>query len=73
MATAAAFLNVGASAIVPAVAIGLNWSRATSSAGWVVMVPRLIVNFSIKAFNPVVPTMLIPSRSAGGSLGGSLA
>ena len=37
-------------ALVPTVAIGLNWKRATSKAACIVIASSLIVNFSIKAF-----------------------
>ncbi|MCH1441096.1 MAG: sodium/proline symporter [Rubripirellula sp.] len=44
-----------AAALVPTVAIGLNWKRATSSAACVAIASSLIVNFSIRAFNFNVP------------------
>ena len=44
-----------AAALVPTVAIGLNWKRATSSAACVAIASSLVVNFSIRAFNFHVP------------------
>ncbi len=44
-----------AAAIVPTVAIGLNWQRATGRAACVAIVSSLLVNFSIKAFAIPIP------------------
>jgi len=44
-----------AAALVPTVAIGLNWQRATSSAACVAILSSLIVNFAIKAFAIKLP------------------
>jgi SSS family transporter len=44
-----------AAALVPTVAIGLNWKRATGPAACVAIVSSLVVNFSIKAFAIPIP------------------
>jgi len=44
-----------AAALVPTVAIGLNWKRATSTAACVAIVSSLVVNFAIKALGITMP------------------
>jgi SSS family transporter len=44
-----------AAALVPTVAIGFNWKRATAMAANVAILSSLIVNFGIKLFNITVP------------------
>lgn len=44
-----------AAALVPTVAIGLNWPRATSTAACVAIVSSLIVNFAVKALGITMP------------------
>ena len=44
-----------AAALVPTVAIGLNWKRATGAAACTAIVASLVVNFSIKAFGIAMP------------------
>lgn len=44
-----------AAALVPTVAIGLNWKRATATAACTAIVASLVVNFSIKAFGITMP------------------
>lgn len=44
-----------AAALVPTVAIGLNWHRATATAACTAIASSLVVNFSIKAFKIPVP------------------
>lgn len=44
-----------AAALVPAVAIGFNWKRATATAACVAIGSSLVINFSIQAFGLSVP------------------
>lgn len=44
-----------AAALVPTVAIGLNWKRATATAAIVAMSASLLINFSVKLLNLSVP------------------
>ena len=47
-----------AAALVPAVAIGFNWKRATASAACTAMIASLLVNFTLKAFSIPIPLNL---------------
>jgi SSS family transporter len=44
-----------AAALVPAVAIGFNWKRATATAANVAIVTSLVVNFGIEVFGLAIP------------------
>jgi len=44
-----------AAALVPTVAIGFNWKRATASAANVAIVTSLVVNFGIELFGLAIP------------------
>ena len=44
-----------AAALVPVVAIGFNWKRATAVAANTAIVFSLVVNFGLKLFNIVLP------------------
>ena len=44
-----------AAALVPTVAIGFNWKRATATAANVAILSSLVVNFGIKLFEVSVP------------------
>jgi len=44
-----------AAALVPAVAIGFNWKRATATAANVAILASLVINFSIQVFSLPVP------------------
>ena len=44
-----------AAALVPAVAIGFNWKRATAAAANVAIASSLVVNFGIELFGVVLP------------------
>jgi len=44
-----------AAAIVPVVALGLNWQRASASAAVVAIVSSLVINFSVEIFSVVLP------------------
>jgi Na+/proline symporter len=44
-----------AAALVPTVAIGFNWKRATATAANTAIVSSLIINFGIKLFDVSVP------------------
>ena len=44
-----------AAALVPTVAIGFNWKRATATAANVAIVTGLVVNFGIELFDLAIP------------------
>ena len=44
-----------AAAIVPVVALGLNWKRASAAAAIVAIVSSLVINFSVEIFSLRLP------------------
>ena len=44
-----------AAALVPVVAVGLNWKRATATAANVAVIASLLINFSVKMFKIDMP------------------
>ncbi|MEM6468043.1 MAG: sodium/proline symporter [Planctomycetota bacterium] len=53
-----------AAALVPTVAIGLNWERATATAACTAICTSLAINFSIKAFRIPIPLNIDPGAIA---------
>ncbi|MEM1228055.1 MAG: sodium/proline symporter [Planctomycetota bacterium] len=53
-----------AAALVPTVAIGLNWERATGTAACTAICTSLAINFSIKAFRIPIPLNIDPGAIA---------
>lgn len=49
-----------AAALVPTVAFGLNWERATAGAACTAIVSSLVINFAIKIFDVSMPLNLDP-------------
>ncbi len=53
-----------AAALVPTVAIGLNWNRATAAGACAAIVSSLVINFVIKAFGISIPLNIDPGAIA---------
>ncbi|MEM8946456.1 MAG: hypothetical protein AAGD11_14890 [Planctomycetota bacterium] len=53
-----------AAALVPTVAIGLNWQRATSAAACAAIISSLVVNFALKVSSVSIPLSIDPGAIA---------
>ena len=53
-----------AAALVPVVAIGLNWKRATPTAAIVAIISSLVINFGLKTFGIAIPFNIDPGAIA---------
>lgn len=53
-----------AAALVPVIAIGLNWRRATPTAAIVAIVSSLLINFGLKVFGVAIPYNIDPGAIA---------